>query len=75
MNDDREKEMLDENTNNLQGQKSLNYEFSTLDKNSNRIRRRKAKSMKFKTKKYELFNFRSYSILTPSKISFSYFPF
>ena len=31
MNDDHEKEMLDENTNNFQGQKSLTYEFSTLD--------------------------------------------
>ena len=32
MNDDHDKEMLDENTNNFQGQKSLTYEFSTLDK-------------------------------------------
>ena len=31
MNDDHEKEMLDENTNNFQGQKSLTYAFSTLD--------------------------------------------
>ena len=32
MNDDNDKEMLDENTSNFQGQKSLTYEFSTLDK-------------------------------------------
>ena len=32
MNDDHSKEMLDEITNNFQGQKSLTYEFSTLDK-------------------------------------------
>ena len=32
MNDDHDKEMLDKNTNNFQGQKSLTYEFSTLDK-------------------------------------------
>ena len=32
MNDDHDKEMLDENTNNLSGQKSLTYEFWTLDK-------------------------------------------
>ena len=32
MNDDREKEMLDENTNNFQGQKCLTYDFSILDK-------------------------------------------
>ena len=32
MNDDHDKEMLDENTNNFQGQKSLTYDFSTLDK-------------------------------------------
>ena len=32
MNDDHGKEMLDENTNNFQSQKSLTYEFSTLDK-------------------------------------------
>ena len=31
MNDDHDKEMLDENTSNSQGQKSLTYEFSTLD--------------------------------------------
>ena len=31
MNDDHDKEMLDENTSNFQGQKSLTYEFSTLD--------------------------------------------
>ena len=32
MNDDHGKEMLDENTNNFQSQKSLTYGFSTLDK-------------------------------------------
>ena len=32
MNDDHNKEMLDENTNNFQGQKSLTYEFLILDK-------------------------------------------
>ena len=32
MNDDHGKEILDENTNNFQSQKSLTYEFSTLDK-------------------------------------------
>ena len=32
MNDDQDKEMLDENTSNFQSQKSLTYEFSTLDK-------------------------------------------
>ena len=32
MNDDYDKEMLDENTNNFQGQNSLTYEFSTSDK-------------------------------------------
>ena len=32
MNGDHDKEVLDENTNNFQGQKSLTYEFSTLDK-------------------------------------------
>ena len=32
MNDDRDIEMLDENINNFQGQKSLTYEFSALDK-------------------------------------------
>ena len=32
MNDDLGKEMLDENTSNLQGQKSLTYAFSILDK-------------------------------------------
>ena len=31
MNDEHDKEMLDENTSNSQGQKSLTYEFSTLD--------------------------------------------
>ena len=31
MNDKHDKEMLDENTSNSQGQKSLTYEFSTLD--------------------------------------------
>ena len=31
MNDDCEKEMLDENTNNFQGQKCLTYDFSILD--------------------------------------------
>ena len=33
MNDDHNKEMLDESTSNSQGQKSLTYEFSTLDEN------------------------------------------
>ena len=32
MNGDHDKEVLDENTNHFQGQKSLTYEFSTLDK-------------------------------------------
>ena len=32
MNDDYDKEMLNENTNNFQGQKSLTYNFSTLHK-------------------------------------------
>ena len=32
INDDHDKEMLDENTTNFQGQKSLNYGFSTLEK-------------------------------------------
>ena len=32
MNDDYDEEMLDENTSNLQRQKKLAYEFSTLDK-------------------------------------------
>ena len=32
MNDDHDKEMLNENTSNLQGQNSLTYEFWTLDK-------------------------------------------
>ena len=32
MNDDHDKEILDENTNNFQGQNSLTYEFSTLRK-------------------------------------------
>ena len=32
MNDDRDKEILNENTNNFQRQNSLIYEFSTLDK-------------------------------------------
>ena len=32
MNNDQDKEMLDENTSNFQSQKSLTYEFSTLDK-------------------------------------------
>ena len=32
MNDDYDKKMLDENTSNFQGQKSLTYEFSNLDK-------------------------------------------
>ena len=31
INDDHDKEILDENMNNFQGQKSLTYEFSTLD--------------------------------------------
>ena len=31
MNDEHGKEILDENTSNFQGQKSLTYEFSTLD--------------------------------------------
>ena len=31
MNDDHDKEMLDENSNNFQGQKSLTYKFSTLN--------------------------------------------
>ena len=31
MNDEHDKEMLDENISNFQGQKSLTYEFSTLD--------------------------------------------
>ena len=31
MNDEHDKEMLDENTSNPLGQKSLTYEFSTLD--------------------------------------------
>ena len=31
MNDEHDKEMLDENTNNFQGQESLTCEFSTLD--------------------------------------------
>ena len=31
MNDEHDKEILDENTSNFQGQKSLTYEFSTLD--------------------------------------------
>ena len=32
MNDDHDKDMLEENTSNFQGQKSLAYEFSTSDK-------------------------------------------
>ena len=32
MNNDHDKKILDENTNNFQGQNSLTYEFSTLDK-------------------------------------------
>ena len=32
MNDEHDKETLDENTSNFRGQKSLTYEFSTLDK-------------------------------------------
>ena len=32
MNDDHDKEILDENTNNFQGQSILTYEFWTLDK-------------------------------------------
>ena len=32
MNDDHDKDMLEENTSNFQDQKSLTYEFSTLDK-------------------------------------------
>ena len=32
MNNDYDKEMLDENTSNLLSQKNLTYEFSTLDK-------------------------------------------
>ena len=32
MNDDHDKEMLNENTNNFQRQNSLTYEFSSLDK-------------------------------------------
>ena len=32
MNNEHDKEMLGENTNNFQVQKSLTYEFSTLDK-------------------------------------------
>ena len=32
MNDDYHKEILNENISNFQGQKSLNYEFSTLEK-------------------------------------------
>ena len=32
MNDDHDKKMLNENTNNFQGQKSLTYEFLTLNK-------------------------------------------
>ena len=31
MNDDHDKEMLDENTKHFQGQKSLTYPISTLD--------------------------------------------
>ena len=31
MNDEHDKEILDENTSNFQGQKSLTYEFLTLD--------------------------------------------
>ena len=32
MNDDHDKEVLDDNTSNFQGQKNLTYEVSTLDK-------------------------------------------
>ena len=32
INDDHDKEILDENPYNFQGQKSISYEFSTLDK-------------------------------------------
>ena len=57
MNDEHDKEMLDENTSNFQGQKSLTYEFSTLDETVNK--EESVKSLQFKTKKSEPCNFRS----------------
>ena len=51
MNDDHDKEMLDENTNNLQGQKSLTYEFSILDKVATEEEDAKPSQGQFKTKK------------------------
>ena len=59
MNDDHDKEMLDENTNNFQGQKSLTYEFSTLDKVATEEEDVKVNSRQLETMKYESFNFRS----------------
>ena len=59
MNDDHDKEMLNENTNNFQGQKSLTYEFSTLDKVATEEEDVKVNSRQLETMKYESFNFRS----------------
>ena len=59
MNDDHDKEMLDENTNNFQGQKSLTYEFSTLDKVATEEEDVKVNSRQLETMKYKSFNFRS----------------
>ena len=59
MNDENDKEILDENTSNFQGQKSLTYEFSTLDETvKEEAGGVKSSCLQFKTKESESFNFR-----------------
>ena len=59
MNDDHDKEMLDENTNNFQGQKSLTYEFSTLDKVATEEEDVKSTLGSLKLRNMNSFHFRS----------------
>lgn len=55
MNNDYNKGMLDEKTNNLQSQNNLTYDFSALDKVA--TEEDKVKSGQFKAKKCQSFSF------------------
>ena len=72
MNDDHDKEMLNENTNNFQGQKSLTYVFSTIDKVAKEGEDVKSSLCNLKLRNLNrLISVKS--ILTPSEISLSHF--
>ena len=59
MNNGHDKKMLDENTNNFQGQNILTYEFSNFDEVATEEEGVKSSLCRFETKKCESFNFRS----------------